>query len=295
MAKKNRDEITTQVNAKIVPTVTNAVHKDLLNNDIVNSVVLEKDVITAQSPAGGNITIDYSDKDTATVVTTSNLTVSFTNIENGAVKYLSITKNAGNTVSFSGATDVSDRKAYINSTETVVVYKVSHKNGNIYVESISVDNDLTAQLNGIESDISDNASDIATNASDIADNASDIATNASDIADISGGLKKAIVEIGDWNMRLSGGDITKTIDLPAGITYANVRRVTALIRNDNNTLASNLTGQPYDAGISDVFGGYAGVLSNNKIHLERANGGFFDNTSYDSTSYNRGWVIVEYV
>lgn len=146
MAVKNRDESITEVNSKIVPTLTNTTHKNLLNNDILNSVVFRKDVIASEAPATGTVTIDYINKDTATVVITGNLVVSFTNIENGDVKYLAITKQAGNVISFSGATDVSVRKTFINTDITIVVYEVKNKNGNIYVNSINIDNDISGGL-----------------------------------------------------------------------------------------------------------------------------------------------------
>jgi hypothetical protein len=31
------------------------------------------------------------------------------------------------------------------------------------------------------------------------------------------------------------------------------------------------------------------------IELKRFTGGLFDNTNYDSTGYNRGWLYVEYI
>lgn len=150
MAKKNRAEAIVQVGVKIVPSVSNSIHKDLLNNDILNGVVFEKDVISTQTPSGGNVIVDYSNKDTATVVTASNLSVSFTNIENGAVKFLSITKAAANNVSFAGAIDVSLRKAYIDSKVSLVQYEVRNKNGLITVNSINIDNDVS---NLIETDV----------------------------------------------------------------------------------------------------------------------------------------------
>lgn len=142
MAKKNRIEILAEVVTKFVATLTLTTHKSFLDDDLINSAVYEKDVIASQSPAGGNITIDYADKDTATVVITANLAVSFTNLENGAVKYLHITKNAGNTISFAGATDVSARQDFIDITATVVIYEVFNKNSVVSVNSINIDNDI---------------------------------------------------------------------------------------------------------------------------------------------------------
>ncbi len=139
----NRTEAKTAVSTALVPTLTLAQHITLLNDEINESTVFRKDVIASETPVGGNVTIDYSDKDTATVTTAVNLAVSFTNIVNGDVKYLEIIKAATNTISFAGSTDVSPRKNYINTAVTVVAYEVKNKNGNIYVNSINVDNNST--------------------------------------------------------------------------------------------------------------------------------------------------------
>jgi len=140
MAVNNRTEAQGQVTALIVPEVDNAIHRGLLNDNILNSVVFRKDIIASETEAGGAVAIDYVDKDTATVSTAVNLAVSFSNIENGDVKYLEVTKLAANTISFTGATDVSQRKLYINITPTVVQYVIRNKNNVITVESINIDN-----------------------------------------------------------------------------------------------------------------------------------------------------------
>jgi len=151
MAENNRTDAISAVNAQIVPTVTNAVHRALLNDEIINAVEFRADVIGSETPSGGNVTIDYSDKDLATVTTTTGLTVSFTNLENGdSARYLAITKQAGNTISFSGATDFSEYTADINANKTFVLYQVIQKNSNTYVKavnqkfSIGVESDITS-------------------------------------------------------------------------------------------------------------------------------------------------------
>jgi hypothetical protein len=141
MAVNNRDEAKVRVDTVIVPKVNNVNHRGLLNDDILSSIIFRKDVILSETPAGGSVTIDYDNKDLASFTTAVNITISFTNIANGDVKYIALTKNAGNTVSFSGAFDTSPRRAYIDSTITYVVYEVANKNGNIYVRSKSVDDD----------------------------------------------------------------------------------------------------------------------------------------------------------
>jgi hypothetical protein len=136
MAVNNRAEAIIVAEAALVPTLTLAQHKAMLNENILNSVVFDKDVIASETPVAGAVTIDYSDKDLATVTTAINLAVSFTNLENGAVKYLEVTKSAANVISFVGALDMVDFREYINTVETVVCYRISNKNGIIYVEAL---------------------------------------------------------------------------------------------------------------------------------------------------------------
>lgn len=149
MAINNRDEANAAIDTALVATLTLTQHKALLKDELNNSSVFRKDVIASETPAGGNVTIDYANKDTATVSITANLAVSFTNLENGDVKYLHITKQATNTVSFAGATDTSPRKKYINTTVTSVVYVVTNKDSVVSVNSINIGNNVTADLQTI--------------------------------------------------------------------------------------------------------------------------------------------------
>lgn len=139
----NRTEAKAVTISSLVATLTLAQLITLWNNELNESYLFRKDIIGSETEAGGNVTIDYSDKDTATVTTAVNLAVTFTNIENGDVKWVEITKNAGNTISFAGAIDVSIRKTFIDVEATLVVYEVKNKNGNIYVNSINIDNDFS--------------------------------------------------------------------------------------------------------------------------------------------------------
>lgn len=170
-----------------------------------------------------------------------------------------------------------------------------------------------------ESDISTNASDISTNASAISTNASNISTNASNIAtntsDISSHsstlsshastlsdhesrigdleaqsavLYQKVVAIGDWDM-----DGTQSVNVAHGLTYADIRGARAILRNDGDTarypifqIDTGFVGAP-DAGISQI--------DSTNVTIGRVTSGQFDSANFDSTSYNRGWVIIDYV
>lgn len=99
-------------------------------------------------------------------------------------------------------------------------------------------------------------------------------------------LKTKIVEIGDWDMDT---DATKTVT--HGITnYKNIRSVSVIIREDSDANYYNLLA-PNGLGVS-VAG--MGVIDSTVINLGRANGSIYDSTSFNSTSFNRGWVTIEY-
>ncbi len=138
----NRTEAQAEVTSALVPTLDLTEHKALLNDEILSSTVMRKDVIATETPGGGTVTINYANKDTATAITAGDLVVSFSGIENGDVKYLSITKAATDEITFSGATDVSARRGYTDLVSTLVVYQVFDKNGIIYVNSINIDNNF---------------------------------------------------------------------------------------------------------------------------------------------------------
>lgn len=107
-----------------------------------------------------------------------------------------------------------------------------------------------------------------------------------------GGLKTEIVSIGDWNM-----DASPALTVAHGLTASDIRSVTAIIYDDAGD------GYIIGAGISVYstqlgFGLY-GLGSDQpcwdatNFYLQRTNGGFFDGTDFNATSYNRGYIIVQ--
>lgn len=94
------------------------------------------------------------------------------------------------------------------------------------------------------------------------------------------------IDIGDWNM-----DSTLFVVVPHGLDEAKIRSVSALIRSDDlggGTVQSHMLSD--DAGSEASFTTAVG-----QIFLQRTNAGIFDNTGFDSTPYNRGWIIIQYV
>ena len=96
-------------------------------------------------------------------------------------------------------------------------------------------------------------------------------------------LKCKMVEIGDWNMVSTG-----TKDVAHGLTLAGIHSVSVMIRNDDDTTHYNLL-----AGGGIIAGGY--TCGSTNVALNRTSGGAFDGISFDSPTYNRGWITIWYV
>jgi hypothetical protein len=103
-------------------------------------------------------------------------------------------------------------------------------------------------------------------------------------------LKTKVIDIGDWNM-----DTTSTVSVSHGLGnpgFKSIRSVTVIIRDDNDAFV-----YPLDYGVSasdTTRQGYIGAWTTD-ISLKRLTGGLFDNTTFDSTSYNRGWITITYI
>lgn len=113
------------------------------------------------------------------------------------------------------------------------------------------------------------------------------------LGDILGDTLLQVEDIGDWNMDASA---TVIVTLSSPIAYADFRGIDILIRGDsgyNSVLPLNNAGTGWTAAgrISGVTLSGSDVIS---ITLERQSGSTFDSTFYNSTSYNRGWIVIRY-
>lgn len=100
--------------------------------------------------------------------------------------------------------------------------------------------------------------------------------------------KRKIIEIGDWNM-----DTTLDRQIAHGLTLANIINVSGIIRNDDDTVHYPI---PYVGVAVGATNNLAiGSVSATNINITRLTGGFFDSADFDSTSYNRGWFIIDYL
>lgn len=104
-------------------------------------------------------------------------------------------------------------------------------------------------------------------------------------------LKFKTIQIGSWNM-----DADEQKDVELGIPSKNIRSVSVMIREDNKEW------RIYDLnkvnGFSkEVNGGIAsiGTIGQEIILLTRTREGFFDQTLFDDSTINRGWITIGYL
>ncbi len=100
------------------------------------------------------------------------------------------------------------------------------------------------------------------------------------------GLKVKVVEIDDWDMTALA-----SITVAHGLTLADIRSVVLMVRNDANDTHYSNTGATSSSGVLQLW---VASISVANVGLTRLNSGIFDNTFFDSTSYNRGWIIIMY-
>jgi len=100
-------------------------------------------------------------------------------------------------------------------------------------------------------------------------------------------MKYAVVNIGDWDM-----DADQFKIVTHGIAdYKKIRTVEAIIRDDSDVSYNNINvGSP-----TGIAGGGVNTITSTSVYLGRVTGGIFDAATYDSTSYNRGYVTIGYV
>lgn len=101
-------------------------------------------------------------------------------------------------------------------------------------------------------------------------------------------INKKIVEIGDWNM-----DSTASKDVAHGVTLSKIRTVNAMIRNDADDTYYPVENSYNNATF--VASCYIYEIDATSIKMSRYATSTFDSANFDSTSYNRGWITIEYI
>ena len=95
-----------------------------------------------------------------------------------------------------------------------------------------------------------------------------------------------IIDIGDWDMPTD-----LSISVTHGLTFANIRSVQALIRNDADTLHYDFasTNSSSQTGLNFIR------VETQIVKITQATSSLFNSTDFDATSYNRGWITIQYV
>lgn len=90
-----------------------------------------------------------------------------------------------------------------------------------------------------------------------------------------------VIDIGDWDMNTNS-----VIYVTHGVNAKKIRSINVIIRNDSDDCYTPLS----YSGVSVLNIAYSAT----KISLHRTYGGAFDTIDYSSTSYNRGWITIQY-
>ncbi len=103
-----------------------------------------------------------------------------------------------------------------------------------------------------------------------------------------GELYTKVVEIGDWNMDVTGGVV-----VIHGLDHTKIRDMVCMILQNSNTNIRSLTAGNGGSGNVDPQGSID-FASNTNVVLNRLTGGIFDGILYNATSFNRGFVTITY-
>jgi len=102
------------------------------------------------------------------------------------------------------------------------------------------------------------------------------------------GLKYEYLDLGDWNMDTTANNIIGPGSFEAD--EDKIITVDVTIRDDNG-FWYKLEGPKGSGGTA---GGAVYWRDTLGIDISRVTGGFFDDVLFDSTSYNRGWILITY-
>lgn len=104
-------------------------------------------------------------------------------------------------------------------------------------------------------------------------------------------LRTKVIPIGDWDM-----DTDLTVSVAHGLTAEQIRTIYVQIRPDTSSGKSYKSLLFVETASSIDYTQTAGSIahSNTDVILSRREGGEFDDTAYNATSFNRGWVTITY-
>jgi len=113
---------------------------------------------------------------------------------------------------------------------------------------------------------------------------SGIPSGFADGVDDGGDLKTKIIEIGNWNM-----DSVAQKYIEYGLDWDEIVRLSVIVRADSNALNKR------SVNLERCGNWQATPPSDNWLMLSRDYGGGCDNEDFNSASYNRGWIVINYL
>lgn len=104
---------------------------------------------------------------------------------------------------------------------------------------------------------------------------------------------KKTIQIGDWNMYLTGSYTKNVAHGLSATEWKTVRSVNVIIREDTDVAYFDLMG--YLSASSTTSPAGLQYIDSSDFSLYHNIGSYFDSTDFDSTSYNRGNITFEYI
>jgi len=102
-------------------------------------------------------------------------------------------------------------------------------------------------------------------------------------------FKTKVIEIGSWDM-----DTVGSKNVAHGISdYTKIRSINAIIRNDADTLLYPINTVGGSSGTEPQGNAWA-VNNSGSVLLMKVVSGVFDNTSFNDSVINRGWLTIVY-
>lgn len=99
-------------------------------------------------------------------------------------------------------------------------------------------------------------------------------------------LSTKVIPIGDWDMVATAGlAIAHSIS-----NYKNIRSVSVIIINDSDTVNYDLN----RGSTTSAMDGGLNAITATEVTLSRVTSGWFDDTDFNATSFNRGWITIVY-
>lgn len=128
----NRTTVKSNIITKNVPSVSNVILTDMLNAELADNLKFKEDVAVIQASAVSNIVCDFAGKDRIDLTRTGgSLNISVANIGDGDTVFIVVNKTAGQAVTFTGVTDITNVKTYADAL-TTVLYEIVRKGNNYF-------------------------------------------------------------------------------------------------------------------------------------------------------------------